>query len=122
MLNEAIKQYLEAHGVQKIGTEEFIVDNPLEYINLISNSDCYICKMLWWEHIEIEKQKQSMGGGGAVDSHDKRFMYSEVYYLSKNFSENDSELCRAYLLETPKMYQDHNLVPSFVIKERVTKN
>ena len=43
MLDEALKQYLQLHGVQEIGTEEFIVDDPLEYINVISNSGCYIC-------------------------------------------------------------------------------
>ncbi len=118
MLDEALKQYLQLHGVQEIGTEEFIVDDPLEYINVISNSGCYICKILWWEHIEIERQKQAIGGGGPVDSHDKRFMYSEVYYLSRSFSENDSELCRAYLLEIPKKYQDHNLVPSFFLRTK----
>ena len=118
MIDEALKQYLESHTIQKIGKTECIVDNPLEYLDIISKSGYYISKILWWEHIEIENQKNAIGVGGPIDSRDKHFFYSETF-LSRNFSESDGELCRAYLLEVPRMYQDHHLIPSFFLGERV---
>ena len=34
-----IMKYLEAHAVEKISENEFIVDNPTEFVNIISDSD-----------------------------------------------------------------------------------
>ena len=113
-----IIKYLEAHAVEKISENEFIVDNPTEFVNIISDSDYYIQKMIWWDHIGIKNQKQSLGGGGPIDSKDNGFMYSEIYYISKKFSANENELCRKYLLEIPKKHTGHQLIPSFSVKRK----
>ena len=117
-LCKKIKQYLERYGLQKIGANGYIVVNPVEYVKFVSDYGYYVSKVSWWEHIEIENQKKSLGGGGPTDQQNNNFMYSEIYYLSENFSEDDTELCLTYLKETPELYKGHDLCPSFIISKR----
>ena len=116
--DELLKQFIDSHLVRKIGKMEFIVDAPVELIDVVANSDYFIAGILWWEHIEIGKQKDALGGGGPIDPENKNFMYSEIYYEMKWFSQNNIESCKEYLTETKKKYSGHEIMPSFVLDKK----
>ena len=116
-----IENYLSKHEILKIGKMDFtdiIVDDPIEFVEIVSKTEYYISHVSWWEKIEIKNAGNSMGGGGVRDKNDSNLFWSEVYYLSKKFNQTDEDnAIISYINNVRGQYPKHNLYPSFDLKK-----
>lgn len=116
-----IENYLSKHEILKIGKMDFtdiIVDDPIEFVEIVSKTEYYISHVSWWEKIEIKNAGNSMGGGGIKDKTDSNLFWSEVYYLDKKFHQIDEDnAIISYINNVRRLYLKHNLYPSFDLKK-----
>ena len=71
--------------------------------------------VLWWDHVPIEGQKDSLGSGGYKDPDRPGWMYAETQIYEDGLSEKSLEELKCYLDSTIAAYPEHELVPSFYL-------
>lgn len=115
-----LSEYLAAHTLMKIGgktNREIIVDDPTDFVRFLPTVGMRVTYILWWERLDIDKAKTSLGGGGPRDAQDGSKFWSEVYYLDREFVENTPDDVIRYIDETRLAHKSRDLHPAFDIQE-----
>ncbi len=122
-----LKDYLNSHTIIEIGRVlseylclETIVDDPIELINNIDESEYYISVIRWWDRVKIGTSSP-IGYGGPRDPRDPEVYYFAETYLEESFeaSFNKDEFL-TYLSETKEKYRELDLYPAFDIMKKPT--
>ena len=120
-----VKEYLKTHTIVQIGCAlpehicaEIIVDDPIELITVVSNNDCYISEISWWDHTEI-KQGSNIGYGGPRDPRNPETHFFAETDIRDKFNEIVSiEKYLDYLKKIKILYSEFDLFPAFEIRKR----
>lgn len=71
--------------------------------------------VLWWEHVPIDGQKDSLGSGGYKDPNKPGWMYAETQIYEEGLGEKSLDELRSHLASTIEAHPGHELVPSFYL-------
>lgn len=119
-----IEDYLSDHTVLRIGVSisgyiccETIVDDPIELISVVRQSNCYISEIRWWDRVEIASGS-SIGYGGPRDplSPDSHFFAETDICKVFNTLSRDEEYYE-YIDQIKSTYYHLDLFPAFDIKK-----
>ena len=120
-----IKQYLSEHLIVCVGNDipghiytDLIVDNPIEFVELIAASPYYISSILWWEIVD-NNARPNLGGGGIADPRSSEKCYFAETDLCQDFFRSSTvEKYIDYIHHTHMQYPALLLYPSFDIAYR----
>ena len=104
-----IKKYIEENKV----CSDLIFRNWSEFVELLFECGGFVNEILWFEYVLIEKQKDSLGGGGYGDKENPEYMWAETMIYDRNMKHCSLEEIRAYIVETIDKYKPHHLVTCF---------
>ncbi len=114
-----LNKYIDNHRIIQISKTEYaeiLVDDPIGFVKEILSRRARISEITWWEHIRIDEQNNSLGGGGPIDTRNKGYMWSEIYYISKKFEKSASEeTVIEYINSVKEQYNGHDIYPAFDI-------
>ena len=113
MITEKVKQYVEAN---RLCSENLFYDWK-QFLELLFAEGGKVESILWFEHILISEQVNSLGGGGYKDVANPEYMYAETY-ICENGMESKSLLeVKAYIESVIASFPQNHLMPSFFIAE-----
>ena len=113
MLSKDILDYIEKHKL----CADYLFVNWKEFLELLYAQGSYVEGILWFEHVRIDEQVNSLGGGGYKDASNPEYMYAETH-IYKTGLENKSQLeIEEYIEFVIASYPHNNLMPSFFIAE-----
>ena len=118
-----IDEYLITHKIISIGKSisgyvccEVIVDDPIELIDIVSKSNCFISEIRWWDCTEIEKGSLIGYGGPRDPRNPSRFFFAETD-ICKIFSVFSKEHeYKDHIKDIKSKYPHLDLFPAFDIK------
>ena len=84
-----------------------------EFLELLFECGGSVKEILWFEYVLIEKQKESLGGGGYQDANNPEYMWAETMIYDKHLEKKSLLELKEHIEHTIKSYQPHNLVPCF---------
>ena len=117
-----IFEFIQTHKILEIGLPksvdsfaELILDNPNEFVNVVSQSGYYISTIIWYEHTKIHAESNFGFGGPKDPRFPQEYFFSETG-LSKSFDEltDKDEYC-SYMKEVQSQHPGVPLIPSFQI-------
>jgi hypothetical protein len=111
LLTPRLKAYIEDNKL----CSEYLFADWEEFLELLYEEGGYAESVLWFEHIKISDQKQSLGSGGYKDKSNPDYMYAETH-IFKNEMENLSlHEINNYIESIIASYPNNKLIPSFFI-------
>lgn len=111
MITEKVKQYIEAH---KLCSENLFYDWE-QFLELLFAQGGKVAAILWFEHILITEQVNSLGGGGYRDQENPDYMFAETYIFDSNMENKSLSDIKEYIQSILASYPNHKLLPSFFI-------
>lgn len=120
-MEKKLVSFMNNHAIVVIGSYELgdiIYDDPLCFVDFISQTDYFIDEIIWWERIEIERAEKSIGYGGPLDPSDEKFFFSETDLGMVFKNEYAKSFYKQYLSDIKLLYPKHDLRPSFSIKKK----
>ena len=111
MITNKVLQYIEEHRLCR----EFLFDDWPGFLELLYEQGGCVESVLWFEHVLITEQKNSLGGGGYVDKTDAKYMYAETYLCNNNLKNKTLDEVKEYIESVISAYPEHKLIPSFDI-------
>ncbi len=113
MLTKSVLEYIEKNKL----CADYIFTNWKEFLELLYSQGSYVEAILWFEHVRIDEQVNSLGIGGYKDTTNPEYMYAETY-IYKNGMENKSlSEVEEYIESVIASYPHNSLIPSFFIAE-----
>ena len=109
IMDGKIKKYIEENKV----CSDSIFRNWSEFLELLFECGGFVNEILWFEYVLIDKQKDSLGGGGYGDKENPEYMWAETMIYDRNMKHCSLEEIRAHIVETIDKYKPHHLVPCF---------
>ena len=109
IMDGKIKKYIEENKV----CSDLIFRNWSEFVELLFECGGFVNEILWFEYVLIDKQKDSLGGGGYGDKENPEYMWAETMIYDRNMKHCSLEEIRAHIVETIDKYKPHHLVPCF---------
>ena len=120
MLTQKVKTYISNHQL----CPEYLFDDWVEFLELLYEEGGCVESILWFEHVRIIDQKDSLGGGGYRDKTNPEYMYAETHLFKDGLETNTLAEIKEYIIREKKAgfrygskYKSHNLVPSFQIAD-----
>ena len=104
-----IKKYIEENKV----SSDLLFRNWEEFIELLFACGGFVNEILWFEYVLIDKQKDSLGGGGYMDKDNPAYMWAETMLFDKNLKHCSLKEIRAHIEKTVDTHKPRQLVPSF---------
>ena len=111
MITEEVKQYIEEH---KLCSENLFNDCESFLELLFAQGGC-VDAVLWFEHVLISEQKNSLGAGGYIDKANPEYMYAETNIYESEMKNKSIADVKEYIKSIIKKYPNNKLVPSFYI-------
>jgi len=119
-LNAYLNKHLIICGgirIQKFIYSDLIVDNPEEFIFLLSKTNYYISHICWWDYVRVGTIS-AIGYGGTRDPRDSNYYFAETD-LCRNFgSVTTIEEYYNYLFKIKEIYSNYSIFPAFDIKKK----
>ena len=106
---KTILKFIEENKV----CSDLIFRNWSEFVELLFECGGFVNEILWFEYVLIDKQKDSLGGGGYGDKENPEYMWAETMIYDRNMKHCSLEEIRAHIVETIDKYKPHHLVPCF---------
>lgn len=108
-----LKAYIEDNKL----CSEYLFADWEEFLELLYEEGGYAESVLWFEHIKISDQKQSLGSGGYKDKSNPDYMYAETQIFDGDFEHNSVYEVKKYIKTVLEKYPNNKLIPSFYISE-----
>lgn len=112
MLDQTVQKYIKEHQL----CAEYIFADWEAFLDLLYEHSGRVDSILWFEHVRIIDQKDSLGAGGYRDQADPEYMYAETPMHDGMESKSLSEV-KEYIQATLAAYSNHVLIPSFYIDD-----
>ena len=117
-----LNQFLASNTIVSAGSAfgqylccETIVDAPETLIALVSERQCYISEIRFWDRV-LMSAGSSIGYGGPLDPRDHDYFFAETD-LCQTFSKDASaEDYTTFIRETREKFPSHALYPAFDIQ------
>lgn len=111
MIEKTLKQYIEEN---KLCSENMFYDWEV-FLDLVFAQGCRIESILWFEHVLVSEQKNSLGGGGYLDKTNPDYMYAETHIYKGNMENMLLVEIKEYIQSIIASYPNNKLLPSFDI-------
>lgn len=108
-----MREYIDKHKL----CAEYLFPNWNEFLELLYSQGGYVKEILWFEHVAIEKQSDSLGCGGYTDPTNPEYMYAETYIHESGMENKSLWEVKAYIDSVIPVYPNNHLIPSFIIAE-----
>ena len=108
-MDKRIKEYIEKNKV----CSDLIFRNWIEFLELLFQCGGFVKEILWFEYILIEKQAESLGGGGYIDKDNPNYMWVETMIWDKNLMNKTVSEIKTHIEKTIEKHKPHDLVPCF---------
>ena len=95
----------------------YLFRNWKEFIDILFANHGKVKFILWFEHIEICKQADSMGVGGYRDPDNPEYMFAETMLFDDELENKSLEEIKEHILSVIQQYPNNKLIPSFYIDE-----
>ena len=113
MLTQKVKAYISNHQL----CPEYLFDDWVEFLELLYEEGGYVESILWFEHVRIIDQKDSLGGGGYRDKTNPEYMYAETFLYEDNMESKSLSEVKKQIESTLTSYPNNKLIPAFYIAE-----
>ncbi len=111
MITEKVKQYIDAN---KLCRENLFYDWE-QFLELLFAEGGKVEAILWFEHILISEQVNSLGGGGYSDQENPDYMFAETHIFDSNMEDKTLPDIKKYVQAILASYPNNKLLPSFFI-------
>ena len=108
-MDNRLEKYIEEKRV----CSDLIFRNWSEFIELLFASGGFVDEILWFEYVLIDKQQDSLGGGGYGDKDNPEYMWAETMIYDKNLKHCSLEEIKSHIEKTVEKYKPHDLIPCF---------
>ena len=108
-MTQTLERYIEQNKV----CSDLIFRNWNEFLDLLFACGGSVNEILWFEYILIEKQTNSLGGGGYRDNANPEYMWAETMIYDKDLGTKSLLEIKDHINSTIKLYYPHILVPCF---------
>ena len=108
-MDNRLEKYIEENRV----CSDLIFRNWSEFIELLFASGGFVDEILWFEYVLIDKQQDSLGGGGYGDKDNPEYMWAETMIYDKNLKHCSLEEIQSHIEKTVEKYKPHDLIPCF---------
>lgn len=110
-MSEKLQEFIAKHKL----CSEFLFDDWEKFIELLYSEGGRVESILWFEHIKISQQKNSLGSGGYIDKNNPDYMYAETQIFKNEMEKFTLPHIKEYIKSTLSSYPNNSLVPSFFI-------
>ncbi len=103
--------------------EKYINDNRVcpdwifrdwkDFLRVLFECGGSVEEILWFEYVSMEKQKESLGGGGYEDPANPGYMWAETMILDRDLGQKSLLEVSGYIESTARSHLPHKLVPCF---------
>ena len=111
MMARDVEQYIEEHAF----CAELIFRDWEEFLNVLYANGRRVSAILWWDYCLVEKQGESLGGGGYKDPKNPGYMYAETEFYENGFETFAEAEILDYVRSMRAKYPDNELVPGFYL-------
>ena len=111
MLTKDVLEYIENNKL----CPDYIFSNWEEFLELLYSQGSHVTEILWFEHVRIDEQANSLGSGGYKDVANPEYMYAETYIHQNGMEEKSLSEVKAYIESVVASYPQNHLMPSFFI-------
>lgn len=108
-MDQQIANYIESNSV----CSELLFPNWQEFLTLLFSCDGHISSIIWFEYVEISKQKDSLGSGGYKDLKNPDYMWAETAIFDDNLEKKSLSELVEHIQFTINKHHPHHLVPCF---------
>ena len=108
-MNSRLTEYMDQNKV----CSELLFRDWDEFLELLYSSGGFVKEILWFEYVLIDKQMESLGGGGYQDKINPEHMWAETMIYDKQLEHKSLVEIKGYINQTIRSYKPHNLVPCF---------
>ena len=109
MTTERVKQYIEENKV----CSEILFHDWTDFLELLFTEGGHIEAILWFEHVLISEQKNSLGAGGYRDKNNPNYMYAETYIYQEKMEDKTLAEVKEHIQSILSDHPNRTLVPSF---------
>ena len=113
MLSEEVLAYIEKHKV----CSDYIFPDWKEFLELLYSQGGCAEAILWFEHVRIDEQIDSLGGGGYKDAANPAYMYAETYIYEGGMANKNLPEIEEYIESVIRSHPYNHLMPSFLLAE-----
>ena len=119
-MDKKFLDYFEKHRILAYSAEGFIavdaiVDDPVEFIEVVRLSDYYISEIIIWDRVPIG-ESSAIGYGGPPDPRAAEEYYFSESFLSCEFNEQtEASEHHKFIQKCIDQYPDCDLYPGFTI-------
>ncbi|MBQ5867023.1 MAG: hypothetical protein IIW56_10155 [Oscillospiraceae bacterium] len=111
MITEKVKQYIETN---RLCRENLFYDWE-QFLELLFAEGGKVESVLWFEHVLISEQVNSLGGGGYSDREDPDYMFAETYIFDSKMEDKSLQDIKEYVQAVLASHPNNKLLPSFFI-------
>lgn len=108
-MDQRIANFIDQNSV----CSELLFPNWHEFLTLLFSCNGHISSIVWFEYVEIIKQKDSLGGGGYKDLKNPDYMWAETAIFDDNLKKKSLSELVEHIQFTINKHHPHHLVPCF---------
>ena len=108
-------QALDEYIVQNKVCSDLIFRDWDAFLEILFDCGGCVEEIVWFEYVLIEKQKDSLGGGGYRDPENSEYMWSETLLHDRALEQMSLTDIKNYIAHTVKSHKPHDLVPCFFV-------
>ena len=113
MLTQDVVAYIEKNKL----CAEYLFADWKAFLELLYSRGNYVKEILWFEHVRIDEQANSLGGGGYIDASNPEYMDAETYIYEKGMETKSLLEVMECIESVIAAYPRNHLMPSFFIAE-----
>ena len=108
-----LKIYIEQNNAAPCGCNDLIFRNWNEFLELLFMCGGSVNEILWFEYVLIDKQAESLGGGGYIDRDNPECMWAETMIYDRSLGRMSLEEIKDHIENTVNAHSPRILVPCF---------
>ena len=110
LMNKKVEKYIEENKI----CSDLIFRDWNEFLELLFNCGGHVKGILWFEYVLIDKQKESLGGGGYRDIENPGYMWAETMIYDEGLDQKSLLEIKEHIENTIRAYKPRKLVPCFL--------
>lgn len=110
VMSDALKVYISNNYV----CSELIFREWEDFLDILFDSGGRVKEILWFEYVQIDRQKESLGCGGYLDHQNPDFMWAETMIHDQNLENKSLSTIKEHINDVKCAHLPHTLVPCFL--------
>ena len=108
-MTKTLEEYIEQNKV----CSAFIFRDWNAFLDILFEGGGSVKEILWFEYVLIDRQMESLGGGGYRDSANPDYVWAETMIYDKGLEQKSLSEIKEHIDRTIKSHIPHRLVPCF---------